>query len=222
MFIKKEKFKEPELRWQIFYTSFLQVNPENYSLKEALNLSIPYFEYIFYNDETLSKYIIGSGPYCKEETGNIIKSNKYLDFLFEQLLKYEQINKIVNFKTIIKVIKNTKDDKKLSGYFYDELKVDMKFLDTEIFLLYENCVEKDKNRDLSAWRYKKNSKGFYDVFINALVQYYEAVNEKNIFKMSSDFINLLEKKEKEKIEYLEKDFNRFFNGTLLEDVYEWN
>ena len=64
--------------------------------------------------------------------------------------------------------------------------------------------------------------GFYEIFINALVQYYEAVNEKNIFKMSSDFIKLLEKKEKEKIEYLEKDFNRFFNGTLLEDVYEWN
>lgn len=219
MFRKKEKFKEPDLRWQIFYTSFLQVNTQNYSLKEALNLSIPYIEYIFYSDKTLYKYIGNFGPYYKKETGNIIKSNKYLTLLFNQLLEYEQINKIVNFKTIMKSIEDTKDEKILSGYFYDELKTDMKFLDTEICLLYKNCIENDENRNLSDWRYNKDAKGFYKIFIDALVQYYEAINEKNIFKMSSDFVKLLEEKEKEKKENLEENFNNFFNKTLLENTY---
>ncbi len=203
MFAEKEKFKEPELRWQIFYTSFLQVNPENYSLEEALKLSIPYIEYIlYYNNKAITN------------------KNKCLIFLFDQLLKYEKINKIVNFNVIEKTIKNMGNGKSLSGYFYDELKTDIKFLETEVCFYYKNCVINDENRKLSEWNNKTTYEKSYQLFINALVEYYEILNEKDIFKMSSDFLKLLKEKEKDKLEILEKDFNRFFNKTLLENVYE--
>ena len=53
-----------------------------------------------------------------------------------------------------------------------------------------------------------------------MIKYYEKLNEEDIFKMSSDFLKFLEEKEEYKLETLEKNFEEYFNKTLLEEKNE--
>lgn len=149
MFRKRKTFKEPDLNWQNFYTSFLQVSPQNYSLEEVFNISIPYFEYLIYEDDVLKscltyEYSIISN---KNDIGSIIKGNKYLSLLFDNFLKYEEINKLINFYSIKNVIEDMELDKKLIGYVYEDLEIDIKFLNTKIEYFYKDSTENDKNSE---------------------------------------------------------------------------
>lgn len=218
MFRKRKTFKEPDINWQNFYTSFLQVSPQNYSLEEVFNISIPYFEYLIYEDDVLKscltyEYSIISN---KNDIGSIIKGNKYLSLLFDNFLKYEEMNKLINFYSIKNVIEDMELDKKLTGYVYEDLEIDIKFLNTKIEYFYKDSTENDKNRKLSEWNYFGIDK-FYKLFIKFMIKYYEKLNEEDIFKMSSDFLKSLEEKEEHKLETLEKNFEEYFNKTLLEE-----
>ena len=223
MFRKRKTFKEPDLNWQNFYTSFLQVSLQNYSLEEVFNISIPYFEYLIYEDDVLKscltyEYSIISN---KNDMGSIIKGNKYLSLLFDNFLKYEEMNKLINFYSIKNVIEDMELDKKLTGYVYEDLEIDIQFLNTKIEYFYKDSTENDKNRKLSEWNYFGIDK-FYKLFIKFMIKYYEKLNEEDIFKMSSDFLKFLEEKEEYKLETLEKNFEEYFNKTLLEEKNEWN
>ena len=201
--------KKENIAWEEFYPTFLQINPKNYTYKEALKIIIPYFEYILLQDRDYRySYDDGIMSIVLDET----KMTKYYEQIFKTFSEFEEINKFIHFLVISKYVKDVKQT-----YFLDELKTEMELFNTELKYYYTKFCCDDANRYESHETSGFNPDKSYKIFISFLETFFKRTNEANINLIVNTFNKSLEEKEKSKINDLEKNFQEWFKTTLIEE-----
>ena len=201
--------KKENITWEEFYPTFLQINPKNYTYKEALKIIIPYFEYIFLQDRSYHY------PYEDSVMSTILdetKMTKYYEQIFKTFLEFEEINKFIHFLVISKYIKDAKQT-----YLLDELKTEMELFNIELKYYYTKFCCEDTNECKSYEISRFDPDKSYKFFISFLKTFFKKTNETNINSIINTFNKSLEEKEKSKINDLEKNFQEWFKTTLIEE-----